>query len=123
MRSTRASSVGITTEKVNFIVDADIRSFSLFSACVCLRRSLNFDRAFETVETTMSWEMPIMARLLTTGGILGSVLARLLLISQWDHHAARLSKLRQSTAANAGLRGQMAAQTCGPLADKDAVFG
>ena len=50
----------------------------------------------------MSWEMPIMARLLTTGGILGSVLARLLLISQWDHHAARLSKLRQSTAANAG---------------------
>ena len=36
----------------------------------------------------MSWDMPIVARLLTAGGLLGSVLGGLLLISQLDHYAA-----------------------------------
>jgi hypothetical protein len=36
----------------------------------------------------MSWDVPIVARLLTTGGILASVVTGLLFIGQWDHHGA-----------------------------------
>jgi hypothetical protein len=41
----------------------------------------------------MSWDLPLAARLLTTGGILGGVVAGLLFIGQWDHHAASLSQV------------------------------
>jgi hypothetical protein len=72
----------------------------LFRLAFVSNRRLNFNQSFETLGTEMSWNMPIVVRLLTPG-ILASVVGGLFLSSQWDRILA--PSLGQATLASSEM--------------------